>query len=75
MHDLDKTDENYLICSKCKGYFRNTYLVRHTKSCLSPKSKGKGNPKIDSYILSLDAEYQKYVKDNPLRRLLLKKLR
>lgn len=32
-------DENdYMICSKCKGYFKNTYIVRHSKNCYVSKA-------------------------------------
>lgn len=68
------TDSNYTICSKCKSYLRSTYLVRHNRIC-SVTSTNTAHPKVESFILSLNKDYQEYLNKEPLRKQLIEKLR
>lgn len=70
-------DSNYMICAKCKGYFRSTYIVRHSQNCFANRidQKHDAHPKVESYILSLQEDYQNYIKCDPLRKELVKRLR
>lgn len=56
-------DSNYAICSKCKTNLRSTYLVRHNRVCSVTTTK-VAHPKVESFILSLNMDYQEYLNEN-----------
>ncbi|KAK4875755.1 hypothetical protein RN001_012177 [Aquatica leii] len=73
-NDLD----DYSICAYCKAFFKNSYITRHYKKCtqsLKSKNAKFENPKVSSFLFSLNSSYQMYLKSNPLRKNLIKKLR
>ncbi|KAK5640077.1 hypothetical protein RI129_010888 [Pyrocoelia pectoralis] len=68
----------YTICAYCKGFFKTNYITRHDRKCaVSLKSRNPNleNPKVNSFLFSLNAEYQAYLRTNPLRQELINKLR
>lgn len=68
-------DCNYAICSKCKTYLRTTYLVRHNRICSVTNTNSTAHPKVESFILSLNMDYQEHLNKEPLRKQLIEKLR
>ncbi|KAK4884579.1 hypothetical protein RN001_000850 [Aquatica leii] len=69
---------DYIVCAICKGFIKSSYIVRHNKKCnvdSKTENKNKANPRVESFILSLQENYQAYLKSEPIRKELIAKLR
>ncbi|KAF5308127.1 hypothetical protein FQR65_LT18259 [Abscondita terminalis] len=73
----ESKSEDYILCAHCKGFVRSSYLIRHNKICnvTSKLEKSKQHPKVESFVLSLEQNYQNYLKSEPIRKELIAKLR